>query len=147
MKQNKKFMNTNQFAKSKVYDEMLSRGLNVRGYNRGDFLVNEKLIINIKGCNCDNRWHGRINSLDEWDRIDPNRFDYFIGVSFKNDGSDVRYFIFSKNECKKFPDIIWKNDSSLELKNLNLMRDDKDSDVIIESSENKWNKIIEASKL
>ena len=135
-------MKTTQFAKAKVVNEILNRGFSVRKNKRGDFLINERLIINIKGCDCDKKAHSKKNSVGGWDKIDPNRFNYFIGVSFKNDGNDVRYFIFSKNECKKFRNNFWTNNFSLGLKALNLIKNDDSSNIKIKLSEDKWNKII-----
>ena len=68
------------------------------------------------------------------------KFDYFVCVAFDDNHNNIRYFIFSKEDVEKFPNVVWKN--TPELKNITLNRDGKELDQIIKDSENKWDKII-----
>lgn len=133
-------MSTNKIAKQLAFDEMTKQGFNVSASGK-DLLIDGKLVINVKGCNRDNEWAKKTNYLGSWDRIDPDRFDYFVGVSFDNGGNNVRYFVFSKDETKNFPDICWKDKCSSGFKNLSITKDDEDSGATIKSSEDKWDKI------
>ncbi len=134
-------INTSSIAKFSVSDELQKKGFTVHYYGK-DFLVNGK-VVNVKGCNYNNDWVRKINSLGGWDRIDPNRFDYFIGVSFDESGNNVRYFIFSKEETQEFDNAAWKD--SQGLKNLTLYKNNDDSERIIKSSEDQWDKITKMS--
>lgn len=126
----------NHFAKSVVLDELKKRGL-ITVKNGRDFEVNQKRI-NIRGCNVDNGWAQKTGP--GWNRLDPKKFDYFICVSFDDRHNNVRYFVFSKEDVEKFPNVVWKN--TPKLKNIMLNQEDKELDRIIKDSENKWGKII-----
>lgn len=129
-------INTNSFAKSVALDELKKKGFNVVSSGR-DFIVNQK-IINIKGCNVDNGWAQKTGP--GWNRLDPKKFDYFICVAFDDRCNNVRYFIFSKRDVEKFPNVFWKNTPNL--KNIMLKQDNLDLKRIIETNENGWNKIV-----
>lgn len=128
--------NTNTFAKSAAWDELKKKGFNVVSSGR-DFIVNQK-IINIKGCNVDNGWAQKTGP--GWNRLDPKKFDYFICVAFDDRCNNVRYFIFSKGDVEKFPNVFWKDTPNLN--NVMLKQDDIDLKRIVETSENGWNKIV-----
>lgn len=127
---------TNSFAKSVALDELKKKGFNVVSNGR-DFIVNQKRI-NIKGCNIDNGMAQKTGP--GWNRLDPKKFDYFICVAFNDSHNNVRYFVFSKEDVEKFPNVVWKNTPNL--KNVMLKQDDIDLKRIIENSENGWNKIM-----
>lgn len=127
---------TNSFAKSVALDELKKKGFNVVSNGR-DFIVNQKRI-NIKGCNIDNGMAQKTGP--GWNRLDPKKFDYFICVAFNDSHNNVRYFVFSKEDVEKFPNVVWKNTPNL--KNVMLKQDDIDLKRIIENSENRWNKIV-----
>ena len=128
--------NTNSFAKSVALEELKKRGLVAMKSGRG-FEVNQKRI-NIRGCNIDNGWAQKTGP--GWNRLDPKKFNYFICVAFDENHNNIRYFIFSKEDVEKFPNVVWKN--APNLKNIILKQDDKELDQIIKDSENKWDKII-----
>lgn len=136
--------NTNSFAKSAALDELKKKGFNVVQNGR-DFIINQKRI-NVRGCNYNNDWakNGWTKKrvvLGGWDKLNPEKFDHFIFVSFSNTSNDVRYFIFTQREVQQFPITTLKG-KELGLKNLTLFRNDEKSDYIIKDSENKWGKII-----
>lgn len=134
-------INTNSFAKQSALNKMQEQGFIVYPYNKKDFIVNGKWIVNVKGCNRDNDWASKTNCLGGWDRIDPDRCDYFIGVSFDEDGSNIRYFIISKDEIRQeLPDIRWNDEPGL--KNFTLIEGDAESERLIELSEDRWDKIV-----
>lgn len=128
-------INTNSFAKSVVLDELKKKGFNVIQSGR-DFIINQKRI-NIRGCNTDNEWAQKTGP--GWNRLDPEKFDYFICVIFDSNLNNIRYFIFSKKDVEKFPYVVWKN--TPKLKNIMLKQDDDNLKQIIENSENGWSKI------
>lgn len=120
---------TNSFARGVAMIELNKRGIN---FNRKE--------IAIRGCNYDNAWAKHINLIGGWDRLDPEKFNQFILVSFNKNYKDIRYFIFTAQEVRQFTDIRWK-DENKKLKYLNLLRNDKTSDHLIKLSENRWDKI------
>jgi len=120
---------TNSFAKGAAIRELNRRGINF--YENG---------IAIRGCNYDNAWAKRINLVGGWDRLDPEKFNHFILVSFNKNYKDIRYFIFTAQEVRKFTDVKWKNESR-QLKCLSLFRNNTESDCLIRLSENLWDKI------
>lgn len=101
--------------------------------------------IEVKSCNIDNDWakklRGRDNSFESgFDKIYPDLFDYLVCVSFKNDFSDVRYYVFKPDEVRLFQKGKWKNFPeayTLEVRN---HHDDK-LNAIIRNSEDAWHKI------
>ena len=84
-------INTNSFAKKTTLNELKKRGFDIKKISR-DFLVNQK-IINVRGCNSDNRWARKDRAIG-WNRINPEKFDYLVCVSFNSNFKNVRYFIF-----------------------------------------------------
>lgn len=129
-------INTNYFAKSVALDELKKKGFNVVQNGR-DFIINQKRI-NIRGCNIDNEWAQKTGP--GWNRLDPKKFDYFICVAFDGNHNNVRYFVFSKEDVEKFPNVVWNN--TPKLKNIMLNQDDIDLKRIVENNENGWNKIV-----
>jgi len=127
--------NTNTFARNSASDELKKRGFIVAS-SRLNFIVKQKMI-NVRGCNVDNGMAQKTGP--GWNRLNPKIFDYFVCVAFDSDLNNVRYFIFSKEEVEKFPNVVWKN--TPELKNIMLEQDDEELDNIVKYSENKWDKI------
>ena len=134
-------INTNTFAWNTVSDELRKRGFSFIK-NGWSFIVNEKKI-NIRGCNTDNGMAQKTGP--GWNRLDPERFDYFICVSFDNNLNNIRYFIFSKKEVEEFPFVVWKN--TPKLKNIMYKQNDDKLDKIVKESENKWNKLVVVDRL
>jgi len=54
--------------------------------------------------------------------------------------NDVHYFIFSREDVEKFPNVFWKN--TPQLKNIMFRQNDEKLNNIVKSSENEWGKII-----
>lgn len=137
-------ISTNIFAQNTVLNELKKKGFTVIS-SRRDFIVNQKRI-NVRGCNYDNDWARRSGTkkrvvLGGWDKLNPEKFDYFIFVSFNNNYDDLRYFISTQKEVQQFPITTLKG-KELGLKNLTLFKNDENSDRIVKDSENKWEKII-----
>lgn len=133
--------NTHNFGKNAVTEELKKQGFNVsQGIDkeyRG--ILADDLKIETKSCNYDNRWAQKGNVLGGWDRINPEKFDYLVCVTFDGASENVRYFIFSKQETELFPKIFWKD--KLNLRNLTLINGEKRTEEIVKSSENRWDKI------
>lgn len=129
-------INTNTFARNGALNEIKKNGFNVVKNGR-DFEVNQKRI-NIRGCNIDNGWAQKTGP--GWNRLDPKKFDYFVCVAFDNNHDNIRYFVFSKGEVEKFPNVFWGNTPNL--KNIMLKQDDVNFKKIIENSEKGWKKIM-----
>ena len=127
--------NTNIFARDTTSNELKKKGFIVTPSGR-DFIVNQKRV-NVRGCNIDNGMAQKTGP--GWNRLNPKIFDYFVCVAFNGGLNNVRYFIFSREEVEKFPNVVWKN--TPELKNIMLEQDDEELDNIVKYSENKWDKI------
>lgn len=131
---------TRSFGKKIIIDELKKRGFDIDFQNR-ILILDNRLKVDFKTCNLDNDWAKKDNCVGGFDRINPDRFDYLICVSFGNNHEGIRYLIFSKKETGEFPDIFWKDKNFLGLKNLTLIRGDEESERIIKSNENRWDKI------
>ena len=131
-----------KFGEIYVLSELVRRGFDVEWHgSRERFDIKaEDYEIEVKSCNYDNNWAKNRNLIGGFDRIDPSKFDYLVCVSFNSEFKDVRCFIFTKTEVKKFVDAVWEN--AVGKKTLNLVRNDKKSNKLIDASENKWDKII-----
>ena len=134
----KSFRNTNSFSLEVVLNELEARGFVVQK-SEGDLQVNQKRI-NIRGCNYDNNWARRRNVLGGWDKINPEKFDYLVCVSFNGKQKDIRFFIFTKEEAQEFSTTTLSGKDQ-GLKNLELLRNNQESQGIMRFSENMWNKI------
>ena len=105
----------------------------------------DNLKIEVKSCNRDKPWPSRIRSKDRtfdsgFDRVNPKNFDYVVCVSFDNGLNDTKFFIFNKEEAKKFDNSTWKSAKGtkvIEIREYNSAELNK----IIEDSKNAWNKI------
>lgn len=130
-----------KFGELAVLIQFINKGFNVEwhGSKHPFDILADKLEIEVKSCNYDNKWAKKDNLLGGWDRINPEKFQYLVCVSFNGNFNDVRYFIFSKEEAKSFPNVAWKK--SPGLKNLTLRRGDGESEHFVKSSENRWDKI------
>ena len=138
---------THSFGENAVIEELKKRGFNVTfGYKKEyrGILVNG-LKVETKSCNYDNQWAQKKDLLGGWDRINPEKFDYLICVTFDNAFENVRYLIFSKKETELFLKIFWKNDETSNLRNLTLKNEEKETDELVKLSENRWDKITEYS--
>ena len=133
---------THHFGKIVVIEELEKRGFNVVWNTNKEYkgILANGLKIEIKSCNYDNKWAQKVNALGGWDKINPEKFDYLVCVTFDKMFENVRYFIFSKQETKLFPKAVWKN--TLNLRKLDLINGEKQTEEIVKSSENRWDKII-----
>ena len=111
---------------------------------RYDIECDEKKI-EVKSCNVDNNWARREWKKDNsfksgFDKIYPDRFDYLVCVSFKDDFSDVKYYVFKSEEVRLFQKGKWHRFPeayTLEVRNYS---DDKRNKAI-EDSKDAWKKI------
>ena len=136
----KRKISTRGFGKEIIRNELKKRGFNAAFQNR-IFILDNRLKVDFKTCNIDNGWARKINCIGGFDRINLDKFDYLICVSFGGNFKNKRYFIFSQKEVELFPVIVWKDKNFLKLKNLTLIKGNEESEYTIKSSENKWDKI------
>ena len=122
--------------------KLADKGFNVEwhGSKRSFDILANNMKIEVKSCNYDNDWAKKAKVIGGFDRINPEKFDYLICISFNENFDNIRSFIFTKEESKEFPDVVWKD--SPRLKNLTFTMDDDESMRLIKLSENKWNKLI-----
>ena len=137
-------INTNRFAQNVVSDELKKREFSVIQSGR-NFMVNQK-IINVRGCNYDNDWARNFRTkkgavLGGWDKLNPEKFDYLICVSFSEAFNNVLYFIFTQKDVLLLFPITTLGGRERGLKNLTLFENDEESHRIIKDSENRWCKI------
>lgn len=130
---------TKAFARKTALNELKNKGFAVTK-DKHDFKFNEKRI-NIRGCNYNNSWAKKYNLVGGWDKLNPEKFDYFICVSFDENFKNVRYFIFIQDEVQKFPNTTFKG-KVIGLKKCEIFRNNEESNRIIKNNENKWGKIV-----
>lgn len=130
-------LKTHRHGEESVIEQLKKRGFIVTRDTCG-ILVNN-FRIQTKSCNSDNLWAQKVNAFGGWDKINPEKFDYLVCTVFDTTGKDVRYLIFSKQEAEKFNKIFWKG--APNLKNLTLIKGEKQTEEIIKLSENRWDKI------
>lgn len=101
--------------------------------------------IEVKSCNVDNDW-----AKGEWkkdhsfksgfDKIYPDRFNYLVCVSFRNDFSDVKYYVFKSEEVRLFQKGKWKQFPEAYTLEVRKHEDDK-RNMSIEKSKDAWKKM------
>ncbi|MEY4731296.1 MAG: hypothetical protein RL681_242 [Candidatus Parcubacteria bacterium] len=131
--------NVDKFGELAVLAKLSEYGYKVEwhgGREPFDILADGKKI-EVKSCNYDNEWATKSNLVGGWDRINPAKFDYLVCVSFNKDFENVRYFIFTNDEARKFEQTKWK--TSRELKGLVWKKDVENPQMA--DSENNWSKI------
>jgi len=127
-----------KFGELAVLIELFKKGFSVEWHgSRSSFdILADSIKVEVKSCNYDNDWAKKDNIIGGFDRINPEKFDYLVCVSFDGNFDNIRFFIFNKKEVKTFSDVKWKN--SPGLKNLTLVKDDKKSQRLIKISEGRW---------
>jgi len=101
--------------------------------------------IEVKSCNIDNDWAKGERKKDHsfksgFDKIYPDRFDYLVCVSFRNDFSDVKFYVFESEDVRLFQKGKWKQFKEAYTLEVRKHQDNK-RNASIKNSKDAWNKI------
>lgn len=105
----------------------------------------DKKKIEVKSCNVDNNWAKKTRKKDNsfesgFDRINPDRFDYVVCVSFNSNFKDVKFYVFTPEEVKLFDKSVWKSAPNAYVIEIRKHSDDR-RNTVIQHSRDAWHKI------
>src|SRR3989344_9249110 len=89
-----------KFGELYVLIKLADKGFNVEWHgSKGSFdILANNIKIEVKSCNYDNDWAKKAKVIGGFDRINPEKFDYLICISFNENFDNIRSFIFTKEE-------------------------------------------------
>lgn len=97
--------------------------------------------IEVKSCNKDNQW-AKSENIIGFDQIDPNKFDFLICVSFNGNFKDIRYYVFSRDECLTFPKAIWGKNKNDDLRKLEIPNQSTTIQELVDNSLDSLSKFV-----